>query len=533
MGVALYTAEQVSNLDRLAKTEFAVDGYDLMVQAGEAAFSSVISQWPAVKQLIILCGGGNNGGDGLVVARLAKQHHIEVQIVMPVDMVNLSGEARQAADDVLASGLTILNPDQADWPLSLEGSAASCEVIIVDALFGSGLSGEVTPPYESLINQANNSGLPILAIDVPSGLNATTGVVGSCAILAHVTLTMIDYKQGLFTGDGPAHCGDVRLARLNLPDQVRKLEASSSRLESWLELSQLPRFQARAIDNHKGYYGHVLVVGGDLGCGGAISLAAGAALRSGAGLVSVATRPEHVTGVLSRFPEAMVHGVKSGQDLQMLLDKADAIVVGPGLGQSYWGEQLLQQVMAVHTPVMLDADALNILAKGRIKHNLAERISVMTPHPGEASRLLGLGNSHLQARTNLNRFDVVKDLVSLYSSSVVLKGVGSLICTQLEQNTNDTAGHLISICNDGNAGMASGGMGDVLSGIVGSLMAQSLNAKNEELSFREESSFSSALHELVTAAVCMHSAAADVAATQGQAGLLASDVVNGIRGLLK
>ncbi|MFT6976083.1 MAG: NAD(P)H-hydrate epimerase, partial [Bermanella sp.] len=166
MGVALYTAEQVSNLDRLAKTEFAVDGYDLMVQAGEAAFSSVISQWPAVKQLIILCGGGNNGGDGLVVARLAKQHHIEVQIVMPVDMVNLSGEARQAADDVLASGLTILNPDQADWPLSLEGSAASCEVIIVDALFGSGLSGEVTPPYESLINQANNSGLPILAIDV-------------------------------------------------------------------------------------------------------------------------------------------------------------------------------------------------------------------------------------------------------------------------------------------------------------------------------------------------------------------------------
>jgi NAD(P)H-hydrate epimerase len=226
----------------------------------------------------------------------------------------------------------------------------------------------------------------------------------------------------------------------------------------------------------------------------------------------------------------MVHGVKSGQDLQMLLDRADAIVIGPGLGQSYWGEQLLQQVMAVHTPVMLDADALNILAKGRIKHNLAERISVLTPHPGEASRLLGLGSSEIQSHINLNRFDVVKDLVNLYSSSVVLKGVGSLICTQVEEGSDE---HLVSICNDGNAGMATGGMGDVLSGILGSLMAQSLNSKIQTPELTEESSFAAALQELVVSAVCLHSAAADVAAKQGQAGLLGSDVINSIRGLLK
>jgi hydroxyethylthiazole kinase-like uncharacterized protein yjeF len=533
MGVALYTAEQVSRLERRAKTDFAVDGYDLMVRAGEAAFSSIISQWPAVRQLIILCGGGNNGGDGLVVARLAKQHDIEVQIVMLADVANLSGEAKKAADDVLASELTILTADQVEWPIGSDGPTISCEVIIVDALLGSGLNGELTPPYESLIHQANNSGLPVLAIDVPSGLNATTGVVGNSAILADVTLTMIEYKQGLFTGAGPSHCGDIRLAPLSLPNELRKLETGSSQLESWAELSQLPRFRARDIDHHKGHYGHVLIVGGDLGCGGAISLATGAALRSGAGLVSVATRPEHVTGVISRFPEAMVHGVKSGQDLQMLLDRADAIVVGPGLGQSYWGEQLLQQVMAVHTPVILDADALNILAKGRIKHNLTDRISVITPHPGEAIRLLGLANGHIETDSNLNRFDVVKDLVHLYSSSVVLKGVGSLICTQLERGSDDGAGDLISICSDGNAGMASGGMGDVLSGIVGSLMAQSVNAKNKESDLKEESSCLNALHELVISAVCMHSAAADVAANQGQAGLLASDVVSSIRGLLK
>jgi hydroxyethylthiazole kinase-like uncharacterized protein yjeF len=532
MGVALYTAEQVANLDRLAKTDFDVDGYGLMVQAGEAAFSSIIAQWPAVRQLIVLCGGGNNGGDGLVIARLATQHDIEVQLVALADVSTLSGEARQAADDALAAGLIMLTAEQAEWPLGLECSKNYAEVVIVDALLGSGLKGKVAAPYESLIKQANNSGLPILAIDVPSGLNGTTGMVRSCAIAADITLTMIDYKQGLFTGDGPAHCGDIRLAPLSLPADVRVLESSRSQLESWSKLSMSARFLARAVNSHKGHYGHVMIVGGDSGCGGAISLATGAALRSGAGLVSVATRPEHVSAVLARFPEAMVHGVKSGQDLERLLDRADAIVIGPGLGQSYWGEQLLQQVMAVFTPVMLDADALNILAKGRIKHNLAERISVMTPHPGEASRLLGLGSSEMQADINLNRFDVVKDLVNLYSSSVVLKGTGSLVGTQAEEGA-DTSHHLISICSDGNAGMASGGMGDVLSGIMGSLMAQSLNAKNETSEFADESSFAGALHELVISAVCMHSAAADVAAEQGQAGLLASDVINSIRGLLK
>jgi len=538
MGVSLYTAEQVKRLDQLAINDFDIDGYSLMVQAGEAAFSSLISRWPNVRQLIVLCGGGNNGGDGMVIARLAVQHEIEVQLVLTADVTELSGEALKAANDALANDLTIMSADQIEWP----SKAEQAETVIVDALLGTGLRSKVTEPYAGLILKANNSGVPILSIDVPSGLNATSGLALGGVMKADATITMIAYKQGLFTGHGPVVSGEISLAQLSLPQPVRETELVSSTLESWKELQRLERFQARPLDCHKGHFGHVMIVGGDLGCGGAISLAAGAALKSGAGLVSVATRKENVAAVLARYPEAMVHGVSSGQDLQNLLDRANAIVIGPGLGQSYWGEQLLQQVMAVHTPVLLDADALNILAKGRIKHNLAERISVITPHPGEAERLLGLGINSEQldgdSGIQLNRFDVVKDLAKLYSSSVVLKGVGSVICTLDESDSpgiesSKPAQDLYSICSDGNPGMATGGMGDVLSGIAGSLMAQSLNKKTAGNKFANEITFTPALHELVTSAVCLHSAAADLAAKEGQAGLLATDVIESIRFLLK
>jgi NAD(P)H-hydrate epimerase len=342
---------------------------------------------------------------------------------------------------------------------------------------------------------------------------------------------MIAYKQGLFTGVGPGMSGAVSLAQLNLPQQARDSEACIATLESWQERQNETRFNARMLDAHKGHFGHVMLVGGDLGFGGAIALAAGAALKSGAGLVSVVTRPEHVSSVLARHPEAMVHGVQSGQDLQTLIDRADVIVVGPGLGQTYWGEQLLQQVMAVYTPVLLDADALNILAKGRIKHNLPERISVITPHPGEAARLLNTTGQQVQE----NRFKAAKNLSKKLSSSVVLKGVGSLVCTrEAEPEGSALKLHtLTSICQDGNAGMASGGMGDVLSGILGSLMAQSLNQNNSDEAFANESTFNQALHDVVVSGVCLHSAAADLAANDGHVGMLASDVVESIRFLLK
>ena len=200
------------------------------------------------------------------------------------------------------------------------------------------------------------------------------------------------------------------------------------------------------------------MIGGDLGYGGAVTLAAGAALRSGAGMVSVITRPEHVTVVLAHYPEAMVYGCNIGQDIRHILNSADVIVIGPGLGQQDWGVQLLQQTMMFTTPLVIDADALNILAAGVLMHNLALRHTVITPHPGEAARLLKLTSADIQA----DRVNAAQQLAQLYKSSVVLKGLGSLILS----------GDALSVCYDGNPGMASAGMGDVLSGILASLFAQ-------------------------------------------------------------
>jgi NAD(P)H-hydrate epimerase len=504
-GVPLYSAQQVQALDARALQQMNAQGYELMEQAGEAAFMALLSEWPSVRQLLVLSGKGNNGGDGFVVARLAKQHEIDVQLVLSCDQQELTGTAEKAAQDTFAEGIEVIGFNDIQWPEPEDGC------VIIDALLGTGLKQDIQGDLLGLIEQVNYSGLPVLSIDVPSGINSTTGALQGAAIHANTTISMIAYKQGLFTGAGPVFSGQVRLAPLSVDKTLVKAEQPSSHLVNWQHAQKKPLFSARKLDAHKGQFGHVMIIGGDLGFGGAISLATAAALKSGAGLVSVATRSEHASAILSRYPEAMVHSVSSGQDLQPLLARADVIVIGPGLGQSYWAEQLLQQVMALTTPVLLDADALNILAKGRIKHNLADRVSVITPHPGEAARLLESDAPQLQK----DRFKAAKQLAKRYESSVVLKGLGSLICTH-EQ---------ISICSDGNPGMASGGMGDVLSGMTGSLLAQQL-AKSYSLD-------DAGLHDLVSSSVCLHSAAADEAAKGGQAGLLASDVVNSLKQLLK
>ena len=500
-GVPLYTAQQVKAMDELAVAACVEGEYPLMEQAGEAVFMAILSQWPSVRQLLVLCGKGNNGGDGFVVARLAMQHEIEVQLVLCGSVDELSGDAALAAKDTLAAGVSVIAAQDIVWPTQFDGA------VIVDALLGTGLSSDVQGELAQIITQVNESGLPVIAIDVPSGINATTGALQGVAIQAKTTLCMIAYKQGLFTGLGPAYAGQVRLAPLSVSANIRDSQISQCHLLNWQFAQKSPLFTKRSLDAHKGHFGHVLIIGGDLGCGGAVSLAAGAALRSGTGLVSVATRPEHVAAVLARYPEAMVHGVNSGQECQPLLERADVIVIGPGLGQNAWGQQLLQQVMAVQTPILLDADALNLLAAKRIKHNLAGRISVITPHPGEAARL---SDSTVEAIQN-DRFTYAQQLAEQYSSVVVLKGLGSLICEKQQMH----------ICSDGNPGMASAGMGDVLSGLLGSLMAQ----HGHQLATQ--------LLNVVSHGVCLHSASADQASKQGQAGLLASDVVSALQGLLK
>ncbi|MGR6871457.1 NAD(P)H-hydrate dehydratase [Pseudomonas sp. HK3] len=498
MGIALYTAQQCQKLDRHCIDDLGFSGYALMQQAAQAAFAVMLSEWPNVQELIMLCGKGNNGGDGFEMASIAQEHGIDVQLVFDGPIYRLEGEAKQAAEAAITSGLSVISSAQINW------YKPNC--VIVDALLGVGMTGAPSEDVAELITQVNDSPLPVLSLDVPSGVNATTGYVAEVAVIADITVTMLLNKQGLFTGDAPDYVGQVRMANLGIPKTVRSHLQTSSRLLNWHSIQQGPFFHPRKVTAHKGDFGHVLIIGGDSGMAGAVSLSASAALRSGAGRVSVATRPEHVSAIVARQPEVMAHGIESGQQLLPLLAKADVIAIGPGLGQSSWGQQMLQQVMQTQLPVVLDADALNLLAQGNIKHNLSQRVSVMTPHAGEAARLLGVDIPTIAQ----DRFAALRLLSERYSSYVVLKGAGSIM--------GDHKG--INVCTDGNPGMASGGMGDVLTGIAASFMAQHLDALPKHC------------HQVISGAVCLHSAAADEGSKQGQSSLLASDLLVELRQLL-
>jgi len=497
-GQPLFTPEQCQALDRKCIDELGMDGYELMQQAAQAAFGVLLSEWPNVSELIVLCGSGNNGGDGFEMASLASEHDMSVQLVFDGDVNNLTGEAKQAAFNALNSGLVPIPSDQVNW--------APSNGVIVDALLGTGTQGAPREPMASLIQQANDSGLPILAVDIPSGLNGLTGLVAGVCIKAHITVTMLLNKQGLYTGDAANYVGQVRLANLGVPKSARMSFSLASQLYNWQSIGNSNWFSPRSMNSHKGHFGHVLLIGGDYGMAGAISLASSAALRCGAGLVSVATRPEHVPIVVGRQPEVMAHGIESAQHLKGLIDKASVIAIGPGLGKGPWGQQMLQQVMQSNKPVVLDADALNLIADGNIPHNLDERISVMTPHPGEAARLLKCNTQEIAQ----DRFFAAKKIGEQYESIVVLKGAGTLVASADQVN----------ICHDGNPGMASGGMGDVLTGIMVGIMAQ------HEIELAKHGL------EVATAATCLHSAAADEAAKTGQVSLLASDLLESIRQLL-
>ena len=367
----------------------------------------------------------------------------------------------------------------------------------MDALLGIGLRDAPRAEFAAAIEQINQAALPVLALDIPSGLNADTGAVAGAAVAANLTLTFIATKRGLLTGRGAALTGELVLANLDVPATTYDAIAPSAERLVLDELVTL--LEPRAADAHKGDFGHVMVIGGDTGYGGAALMAAEAAARTGAGKVSVATRPEHVAAILARRPEVMACGVVSGQELEPLLARPTLLVVGPGLGRSPWSEQMLQQAIKSGLPLVLDADALNILAEGRVVPAAALQQHspwLLTPHPAEAARLLGITTAEVQA----DRFAAVRGLAERYGASVILKGAGSLVAS---------VDGIVGVVTDGNPGMASGGMGDVLSGIVGGLMAQRLSA-----------------HDAARLGAVAHACAADLAAEDmGQRGLLATDLI--------
>ncbi len=486
--VPLYDSAALHELDRLA-IESGIPAYTLMTRAAGAAWQCLRSGWPQAQRLAVLCGSGNNGGDGLVLARLALADGLRVRVWQAGDSTRLRGAARAAQDDFLAAG-GVLSQE------SLEEVLAGADVI-VDALLGTGFDRGLDSRWQAWINTVNASGIPVLAIDIPSGLSADTGHIGSVAIRARRTVTFIAGKPGLYTGMGPDVCGLVSLADLEVPRAVFAQVAPVAWLAREAQLQRLAQPRARAA--HKGAFGHVLVIGGDHGMSGAVRLAGEAALRCGAGLVSVATRPEHAAVVSAGCPELMCHGVSDADGLRRLFRRSSVLVVGPGLGQSDWARQLLAALLEAGKPCVVDADALNLLARDPLQHDHW----ILTPHPGEAARLLGCDTAAVQA----DRIGTLRRLHDRYSGVIVLKGAGTLV---------QAADGPPLLCAAGNPGMASAGMGDVLSGIAGALLAQGLD-----------------LPDAARAAVCLHACAGDHAARQGgERGLLARDVITQLRRLL-
>ena len=317
---ALYRAEQVRALDRCAIDGFGIPGAELMERAGRAAFVRACARWPDARRMVVLAGAGNNGGDGYVIARLALEQGWAVQLLTLGDHQQLRGEAAAAARAFAIAGGRA-EPFRA-LPQAVD--------LIVDALLGTGLERPVAGDWAAAIEQINASRAPVLAVDIPSGLHADSGRVLGCAVRADLTVSFIGLKQGMFTARGPDHCGEIQFDALQVPAAIYAGQILAARRLDWRKEQELvPRRRPAA---HKGDCGHVLVVGGAPGLSGAPRLAGEAALRTGAGLVTIATHTSHAALLNLTRPELMVHAVADAAALAAIAQRADVIAIGPGLG---------------------------------------------------------------------------------------------------------------------------------------------------------------------------------------------------------
>jgi ADP-dependent NAD(P)H-hydrate dehydratase / NAD(P)H-hydrate epimerase len=481
--LTLYRTAQVRELDRIAIQERGISGFELMSRAGYEVFQWFRNKWPDTRSVAVFCGAGNNAGDGYIIAGLALEAGLKVSVYSLANPENIKGDALTAYQNYIEAKGTII-PFQGEELIDAD--------VIVDALLGTGLDRPVTGLYALAIQVINKSSAYVVAVDSPSGLNADTGNVMGCAVKADCTVTFIGLKQGLFTGQAADYCGEISYASLAVPEAIfQAVSPSAVRVVK----TPLPR---RNRCSHKGNYGHVLIVGGDLGYSGAARLAGEAALRVGAGLVSIATRAEHAGLMNLNRPELMCHGVGCAGELAVLLEKASVAVIGPGLGQSDWARELFMATITAQKSLIIDADGLNLLARSPVTNP----DWILTPHPGEAARLLSSSTAEIQQ----DRFAAVSAIRAKYNGIAILKGAGTLIASE-----DDCA-----VSTTGNPGMASGGMGDVLAGVIAGLLAQGLSLKNA-----------------AQQGVHIHGLAADLAAEKdGERGLLASDLMPYLRRLV-
>lgn len=472
------TAAEMRALDRATIDEIGLPGLTLMETAGRAVARAVTA-----RNVAVVCGPGNNGGDGYVVARVLRDAGIDAVVYLAVDRSAITGDAKTHLEIYERAGGVVL-------PADAEAIAQS--ELVVDALFGVGLARPIEGRLAELVAAMNRAGRR-LAVDIPSGLDADTGrVLGTC-VEADATVTMGALKVGLVSAPGFAKCGVVEVADIGIPagvlatQGVRAGLVEESDVHGWLRAPQ-------ALD-HKGTRGHALVVAGMPGMRGAGRLAATSALRAGAGLVTLAA-----SGDVHADDSVMTRSLEVA--LGSLLENKAAVVIGPGLGQSDLAAAWVGEVLVAGVPAVMDADALNLIAG--VTEALAKAAGpvVITPHPGEAARLLGITTAQVEA----DRLAAARTLAQRTHAIVVLKGARTIVC-------DGTLGdEFCSINPTGGPELATGGSGDVLSGVIGGLLAQGL-----------------APADAARAAVWVHGAAGDSLG----AGMISSDLPVAIAGVLR
>lgn len=479
----LYSAAETRELDRIAIKKSDITGYELMCRASQSAFDLLRLRWPSAQHFSVFCGAGNNAGDGYVIARLLIEAGLSVNVISLVAPGKLAGDAKTAHENFNSAGGISVDIAQIDWKLLGRNTD-----VIIDAILGTGLTRPVTGEWAVTIELINSLQIPVLAVDMPSGLDTDTGSKQNTAINATATITFIANKKGLHTADASDCCGQLFFDGLQVPESVYECVSATTILidKKTFSSARLQRKQA----SHKGTYGHVVIVGGNIGMFGAASLAAEAALRSGAGLVTALIRKDSAAAHHFRLAEIMCREIEAPGIDESLQQRASVIAIGPGLGQDDWAKEMLSIVIDSNKPLVLDADALNLLAEApRHQDNW-----VLTPHPQEAARLLNCTVADIQH----DRFSAAQSIANNYGGICVLKGNGSII-------HNGRSSYLVSA---GNPGMATAGAGDVLTGTTAALIGQLDN-----------------MFVAASYGAWVHARAGDNAVRNGMNGIVAGDII--------
>lgn len=484
----LYSAQSSQAIDQDAIQNLGIPGILLMKRAGFFSFDVLQKHWPDVNHILVFCGTGNNGGDGYIIAQYACLAGYDVTVIQTGNPNKIKGDALIALNELQQLGVQ---------PTPFSKEVLQNADLIVDAILGTGLNKPITGEAAQIIEQINQANTPVLAVDIPSGLDANTGTILGYAVQADITCTFITQKLGFYTFQGPEVCGKIHFSPLFLPKALYKKQqalAQNHPLKYWL--NKLP---LRLASHHKGVSGTVCLVGGNTTMMGAIQLAGLASLKTGAGLVKIITHKEHGIAITQAIPELMCY---STEELLNQAGLANVIGIGPGLGLDEWGKQLFTQTLDLPLNKVIDADALKHLANLAKQKELPTNNWVLTPHPGEAAQLLETDTASVQK----DRTTAIKQLHKKYGGVIVLKGNGTLIYD----------GSNMEICLAGNPGMAVGGMGDILTGSIATFIAQGLSLWNA-----------------ANLGVSLHAHAGDILANQsGQPGILPSEIAQVMSQLL-